>query len=44
MCWETVATCDNDMLLPEDLEAVQDTIKVYLAALFVLGAFFEVSN
>ena len=44
VCWEMGATCDNDMLLPEDLEAMEDTIKVYLAALFAPGAFFEVSN
>ena len=34
--WENVATCDNDMLLPEDLEAMneEDPRQVYLAALF----------
>ena len=39
--WENVATCDNDMLLPEDLEAMneEDPRQVYLAALFAPGAF-----
>jgi len=39
--WENVTTCDNDMLLPEELENMneEDPRQVYLAALFAPGAF-----
>ena len=39
--WDSVTTCDNDMLLPEELENMneEDPRQVYLAALFAPGAF-----
>ena len=41
MGWETVATCDNDLLAPEELDNMneEDPRQVYLAALFAPGAF-----
>ena len=39
--WDTVTTCDTDMLAPEELELnnEEDPRQVYLRALFAPGAF-----
>ena len=44
--WENVATCDNEMTPPEDLDSMleEDPTQLYLSVLFSPGAFLPSSR